>query len=177
MSTVVLFENSKAGMTQPRSEHPKPQFEREDWINLNGPWTFQIEPRKHSNLSGSAQRDFREVHSFDKPITVPFAPESPLSGVGDKDFITSICYHRRIEIPENWSGKSVLLHFGAVFYRAEVYIDGHYAGQHVGGSVSFRLDISAFVEAGGRHDLIVSVTNDLWSGTEPSGKQALKYHS
>ena len=164
-------------MTQPRSEHPKPQFQREDWINLNGPWTFQIEPRKHSNLSGSVPRDFRDVRGFGSPITVPFAPESPLSGVGDKDFITSICYHRSIEIPENWIGKSVLLHFGAVFYRAEVYIDGRYAGQHVGGSVSFRLDISAFVEAGGRHDLIVSVTNDLWSGTEPSGKQALKYHS
>ena len=58
-------------------------------------------------------------------------------------------------------GEESALHFGAVFYRAEIYVDGVYAGQHVGGSVSFALDVTRFVRAGGTHDLMVAVTNDL----------------
>ena len=114
---------------------------------------------------------------FESPITVPFCPESPLSGVGDRDFIGVIWYHRVIEVPAEWAGRRVLLHFGAVFYRAEIYVDGAYAGQHVGGSVSFAVDVTRFVEPGGSHHLTVAVTNDLWSGAQPSGKQSWKYRS
>jgi beta-galactosidase/beta-glucuronidase len=159
----------------PRSEHPKPQFMRGDWVSLNGEWTYRTENRPSFHLDSNARDANVTSSGFDDKITVPFAPESTLSGIGDKEFITSMWYHRAIEIPADWADRSVLLHFGAVFYRAEVYIDGEYVGQHVGGSVSFSIDITSCVQAGGCHDLVVQVSSNLWDGTQPSGKQAVKY--
>ncbi|MBT3273922.1 MAG: beta-glucuronidase [Spirochaetales bacterium] len=162
-------------MKIPRPEHPRPQFKRDDWLNLNGDWTYKIEPRQPYHLTTGALEVKDDVQGFKDTITVPFAPESPLSGIGDKEFITTLWYHRTIEIPGNWSSKAILLHFGAVFYQAEIYIDGAYAGRHVGGSASFSVDISNFVRAGGSHNLVVAVSNNLWNGTQPSGKQSWKY--
>ena len=161
----------------PRPEHPRPQLRRSAWINLNGAWTCRSEPVRPGQLQPDKHRDMAAVGGFESPITVPFCPESPLSGVGDRDFIGVIWYHRVIEVPAEWAGRRVLLHFGAVFYRAEIYVDGAYAGQHVGGSVSFAVDVTRFVEPGASHHLMVAVTSDLWSGTQPSGKQSWKYRS
>ncbi len=162
-------------MNQPRPEHPKPQFMRDEWINLNGEWTFRTENRQPFHVRSETLAAACESTGFDRTITVPFAPESPLSGVGEKEFITSMWYHRTVEVPATWEGKAILLHFGAVFYQAEVFLDGKFVGRHVGGSVSFHFDISAFVSAGKSHNLVVAVTNNLWDGTQPSGKQSWKY--
>ncbi len=161
----------------PRPEHPRPQFRRSTWVNLNGPWTFRSEPMRPSQLPRDKHSEVAALGGFESPITVPFCPESALSGVGDREFIGVLWYHRVIEVPAEWAGRKVLLHFGAVFYRAEIYVDGAYAGQHVGGSVSFAVDVTRFVEPGGSHHLTVAVSNDLWSGAQPSGKQSWKYRS
>ena len=159
----------------PRPEYPKPQFMRRRWINLNGEWTYKTENRPAFHLDSGAHLEETRASGFGNPIIVPFAPESPLSGIGDKEFITAMWYHRTLEVPADWAGDAIVLHFGAVFYRAEIYLDGEYAGQHVGGGVSFSIDITSFVRPGESHNLVVKVTSDLWSGNQPSGKQSIKY--
>ena len=116
ISTILL---SAVALAVPRAEYPRPQFERADWVNLNGEWSFALD------LSDSGRdRNYYASKGFDGKITVPFAPESDLSGVGYKDFINSVWYQRTIRIPAEWVGKRVKLNFGAVYYESEVYIDG-----------------------------------------------------
>lgn len=154
-------------MNIPRPEHPKPQFERSEWLNLNGQWTFRFDHGK----SGVDRKWFTEK-GFENTITVPFCPESRLSGVAYTDFIESMWYHRKLEVPGSWKGKLVLLHFGAVDYEAGVFIDGQSAGGHWGGSSSFSIDITKFVRAGGVYDLVVHVRDELRSGRQTGGKQS-----
>lgn len=156
----------------PRAEYPRPQFERNTWNNLNGEWTFTFD------FSGSGlEREFFKTKGFDQKITVPFCPESKLSGVEFKDFINNMWYHRHVSIPKDWDGKKILLNFGAVYYKAEVFIDGTFAGRHIGGSSSFSVDITPFVKPGASHDLVVYATSDLRSAKQGAGKQALQYSS
>lgn len=160
-----------------RPEYPRPQFERVDWINLNGEWTFHFERTPPHQKVPDAFRHHEQAKGFQQSITVPFAPESALSGVGEKDFLNNLWYHRKLDIPAVYAGKKILLNFGAVFYRATVFINGEWAGYHVGGSTSFSIDITRQVKCGASHDLVVAVENDLQSGIEPSGKQSTRYHS
>jgi len=99
-------------MSIPRAEHPKPQFQREAWITLNGPWTCRFDHGR----SGVEAR-WQHATGFEQAITVPFCPESRLSGLGHTDFINAIWYHRAITIPADWRGRDVVLHFGAVDYE------------------------------------------------------------
>ena len=177
----------------PRPEYPRPQFRRDDWINLNGTWSFEIDQRQpwHLAYDSNAERPHGGPHDparlrpparasskgFSRSILVPFAPESELSGIGEKDMVDTIWYHREISIPEVWAGKKIMLNFGAVFYNADVFIDGVPAGIHYGGSASFSLDITRFVRFGKSQDLVVGVTSNLWDGSQPSGKQAWKHDS
>ena len=156
----------------PRPEYPRPQFERTDWINLNGEWTYTFD----FGASG-LERGYVGSKGFDGKIIVPFAPESKLSGVGHTDFIGRIWYQRTIDIPADWSGRNVMLNFGAVYYTSEVYVDGRFVGRHFGGSTSFSYDITAFVKPGGSHSLVVFATSDLRSGKQTAGKQSLQYAS
>ena len=157
---------------QPRAEYPRPQFERADWVNLNGEWSFALD------LSDSGRdRDFYNSKGFEQRITVPFAPESKLSGIGYTDFINSVWYQRMIQIPSAWQGKRVKLNFGAVYYESEVYIDGRFVGRHYGGSDSFAFDITDFVGDGKEHSIVVHAESDLRSGTQPGGKQSTNYYS
>ncbi len=157
---------------EPRPEHPRPQFVRDSWLSLNGVWTCAFD------FSGSGhERKLPESTGFDSEITVPFCPESELSGVGHKDFITCMWYHRKLQIPADWDGKRILLHFGAVDYESAVYVDGRLAGRHFGGSSSFCHDITNLVVAGGEHDLVVYVFDDVRSGLQPSGKQSPQFAS
>ena len=157
---------------QPRAEYPRPQFERADWVNLNGEWSFALD------LSDSGRdRDFYNSKGFEQRITVPFAPESKLSGIGYTDFINSVWYQRMIQIPSAWQGKRVKLNFGAVYYESEVYIDGRFVGRHYGGSDSFSFDITDFVGDGKEHSIVVHAESDLRSGTQPGGKQSTNYYS
>ncbi|MCF0184958.1 MAG: beta-glucuronidase [Bacteroidaceae bacterium] len=154
----------------PRPEYPRPQMERSEWINLNGEWTYQLDP-----LGTGSERRFHESTGFGDKINVPFAPESPLSGVSHAEFIPSIWYQRNITIPSSWDGLDVVLNFGAVYYESEVFVDGQFVGRHFGGSDPFSLDITKFVKPGCVHSLVVNAKSDLRSRLQPAGKQSLRF--
>lgn len=156
----------------PRPEYPRPQFERDAWVNLNGKWTYVFDFGK-----SGLERKFHQSKGFDGEILVPFCPESKLSGVEYKDFIEEMWYHRKITVPEDWTGKNVMLNFGGVDYYATIYIDGKEAGKHWGGTVSFAIDVTRFVEPGKEHDLVVRVIDDRRSFFQPSGKQVGDYYA
>lgn len=156
----------------PRPEYPRPQFERSAWINLNGAWTYAFD------FSNSGKdRNWQSSKHFDGTIIVPFCPESRLSGVEYKDFINAMWYQREISIPSNWKGKDILLNFGAVYYQADIYIDGKFVMSHTGGSSSFSANITRYVAPGTTHSLVVYVKDDLRSGKQPGGKQCTSYFS
>ena len=90
-----------------KKEYPRPQFERNDWINLNGEWSCEFD----FSRSGDS-KNWQESTGFERKIQVPFCPESKLSGIGFTDFIEMMWYQREIPIPAEWNGKKILLHFG-----------------------------------------------------------------
>lgn len=155
---------------QPRAEYPRPQFERDAWVNLNGEWTYELDPVKTGH-----ERKLFESDGFSGKIIVPFAPESKLSGVEHKEFIPSIWYQREITIPQEWTGKDVLLNFGAVYYTSEIFVDGKFVDRHFGGSDSFIVDITEFVTPGKTHSLVVNAVSDLKSLKQSAGKQSLRH--
>src|SRR5687767_7727055 len=113
----------------PRPEFPQPQFQRELWISLNGRWEFEFDDGNaglDANWAGVSK-------PFTRSITVPFCPESRLSGIGDTGFHPWVWYRRSFSLPEQWKGKRVLLRFGAVDYTAMVWVNGKLAGTHEGG--------------------------------------------
>ena len=170
LALVALTVSFSALAQVPRAEYPRPQFEREAWQNLNGEWTFTLDPVKTG-----WERGLRNSKGFADKIIVPFAPESKLSGVEHKEFIPCIWYQRNITIPAEWAGKDVLLQFGAVYYESEIYVDGKFVDRHFGGSDSFTVDITKFVKAGSTHSLVVNAKSDLRSRMQSAGKQSLRH--
>lgn len=156
----------------PRAEYPRPQFERADWENLNGEWTCEFDLGR----SGMNRKLF-ESKGFDTKITVPFCPESKLSGVEHKDFIPAMWYHRTLQIPASWQGRRIMLNFGAVDFFAAIYVDGKLVGRHWGGNSPFSCDITEAVADGKPHNLVVRVEDDLRSGVQPTGKQCSNFYS
>lgn len=163
----LMFAVTTAAQIIPRAEYPKPQFERSEWKNLNGEWSYIFDFSKTGN-----ERGYRSSKGFDHKIIVPFCPESKLSGVGYTDFIETMWYHRTIEIPSSWIGKKVILHFGAVDYQSELSIDGKVVGNHFGGTASFAYDITNYITFGGKNNLVLQVTDNTRSGRQPVGKQS-----
>ena len=155
---------------QPRAEYPRPQFERHNWVNLNGQWTYIFD-----FVGSGLERRYFDSKGFDAHITVPFCPESKLSGVGYTDFINHIWYQRPLSMPADWQGKNVRLNFGAVYYNSEIYIDGKLAGRHFGGSTSFSLDVTRFLADGKEHSLVVHAYSDTRTAKQPAGKQNMRY--
>ncbi|WP_304362764.1 glycoside hydrolase family 2 protein [Bacillus sp. FJAT-26390] len=155
----------------PRPEYPRPQMVRSEWLNLNGEWEFEIDYGK----SGK-QRNLFEASSLKDKIIVPFCPESKLSGIESKDFMPAVWYRKEIEMPAEWKGSRTLIHFGAVDYETEVWVNGKSAGTHRGGYSSFALDITHLLQAG-TNVLTVCAEDDLRSGLQPRGKQSGMYHS
>ena len=161
--------------TVPRPEYPRPQFERSEWVNLNGDgWTVELD------LGASGEQPGRELFKssgFSRRIVVPFCVESDLSGVGYRDFVPQVWYHRRLEVPDKWSGQRILLNFGAVDFACVVYLDGKAVGEHSGGFSSFTIDLTPYVRTGAGHNLVVMVRNNPVGGEQPRGKQCDKYAS
>lgn len=156
----------------PRPEHPKPQFYREQWINLNGEWDFAFD----FSVSGIEKGWPKNPSALDKKITVPFCPESKLSGIGFTDFIPSVWYHRKFTVPDSWNGLRIFLNFGAVDYDCRVWINGIQVGRHLGGSASFTFEITNAISKGD-NDIVVSALDDIRSGNQPYGKQSNLYES
>ena len=145
-------------------EYPRPIMERADWMNLNGLWDFSI-----------LKAGFAEPSTFDGQILVPFPVESSLSGVmksvGGED---EVWYKRIFEVPAKWKGKNVLLHFGAVDWKAEVWMNGIKIGSHTGGYTPFSFDITPFLNKSASQKLVVKVWDGTDKGFQPRGKQVSK---
>ena len=155
----------------PRSEYPRPQFVREGWMNLNGVWQFEID---HGD--SGRKRGLVEKKTLDGTILVPFCPESRLSGVGYTDFMAAVWYKRSFVLPEEAAGKRVILHFGAVDYLTEVWVNGKSVGTHKGGYNSFNFDITDALREG-ENEITVCAQDDTRNGCQPSGKQSRRYES
>jgi len=155
-----------------RTEHPKPQFMRKDWLNLNGLWQFEID---QSN-SGEARKLYQSEEPFSMEIQVPFCPESKLSGIAHTDFLNGVWYKRQVEIQEKQLQGGVILHFGGVDYETTVYMNGQNCGSHRGGYCSFFFEITPYLKPG-INTLVVHAKDDTRNPLIPSGKQSSKYHS
>ncbi len=158
-------------MQIPRPEYPNPIKERSNWLNLNGEWDFAFD----ENQVGEAKRYF-ERESLDRKITVPFCPESILSGIGDTDYHNCVWYHRGFVLPKSFEGKRTLLNFGAVDWHAKVWVNSTYVGEHKGGYTAFCFDITDFL-CEGENSVCLCAYDDIKSFTQPAGKQSFEYAS
>lgn len=154
-----------------RTEHPKPQMQREHWQNLNGEWDFAFD----FGCSG-VERRFYERDGLDRKIQVPFCPESDLSGIGYKDFIPAVWYQKKVELTKEQLEGHVRLHFGAVDYECRLWVNGQEAGTHRGGYVSFSFDITRYAKEGA-NVLTLYARDDTRSGRQCKGKQSGLFHS
>ncbi len=159
-------------MRIPRPEHPKPQFQRDHWMNLNGKWTFAID----NGRSGVARGLQKADAVLDGTIIVPFCPQSELSGVGHKDFLHGVWYQRSVTLGNDQLCGRTYLHFGAVDYSAQVFVNGIQVGVHKGGYVSFRMDVTDTVKAGA-NVITVYAEDDERDPLIPRGKQSEEYFS
>ncbi|MHC1694581.1 MAG: sugar-binding domain-containing protein [Eubacteriales bacterium] len=158
-------------MSIPRPEHPRPQMFRSSWQSLNGEWDFEFD---FSN-SGQERRIY-ENPAFSKKITVPFCPESELSGINHKDFIPAVWYKKSVSLTASQLDGTVLLHFGAVDYYSEIYVNARLAGRHSGGYSSFTVDITPYAVEGD-NTIVVRAVDDVRSGHQPAGKQSGQHFS
>ncbi|WP_029163914.1 glycoside hydrolase family 2 protein [Anaerophaga thermohalophila] len=142
-------------------EYPRPIMERSEWKNLNGLWKYAIVPRKDG-----------EPFGYDGDILVPFAVESSLSGVqkrvGEENVIW---YKRSFDVPASWKKEKLLLHFGAVDWRTDVWVNDIKVGSHEGGYTPFYFDIAPFLNDRGAQEIKVKVWDPTDRGPQPRGKQ------
>lgn len=155
----------KVDPNHPLPEYPRPQLVRDNnWKNLNGLWSYAITPLSQEKPT-----------KYEGSILVPFAVESALSGVGrtvGKDSL--LWYNTSVTIPSNMKGKEILLHFGAVDWQTEVFVNGKSAGKHEGGFDPFSINITALLKSGAKQDITVRVWDPTDDGPQPRGKQVNK---
>ncbi len=147
-------------------EYPRPQMERQQWMNLNGLWEYAITPK-----------DAPKPTKWDGEILVPFPVESALSGVmkmvGPDQMLW---YHRTFKLPADWKEKHVLLHFGAVDWESRVWVNGWEYGPHRGGYDGFSYDITDVLKPELPQEILVAVWDPTDAGTQPRGKQVRNPH-
>ena len=148
-------------------EYPRPQLERGDWQNLNGEWEYAIKP------IGNA-----EPAAFDGKILVPFAVESSLSGVqkevGENN---ELWYKRTFTVPSAWKNKDIVLNFGAVDWKADVFVNDILVGTHQGGFTPFSFNITPYLTGKSGQKLVVRVWDPSDKGFQPRGKQTSRPES
>jgi len=161
----------------PRPEYPRPQFRRPDWTNLNGEWRFAFDDDDAGLAQGwhsvSAENLRSDRSPFDQSITVPFCYQSKLSGIGDTSFHDVVWYARTFD---RTPGEHLLLHFGAVDYRASVWVNGTQVASHEGGHTPFCADVTP-VLGEGENVIVVRAEDQSRDATIPRGKQYWKEES
>lgn len=158
-------------MNQPRSDYPRPQFERAGWMSLNGQWEFD-----YDDSSAGEQEQWYKQHTFTRTIQVPFAYQSALSGIGEHHFHDVVWYRKQVKVPSHMAGNRLLLHFGAVDYAATVWINGQQVKAHEGGHTPFSIDITEQVD-GDQAEIVVKAQDFSKDLTLPRGKQYWKEQS
>jgi beta-galactosidase/beta-glucuronidase len=146
--------------------HPRPRVQREAWTDLNGQWQFAYDDAD----AGLRERWQDDAARFDRTITVPFPPESEMSGIGDTSFHPVLWYRRTFSATAG-AGHRLLLHFGAVDYRARVWVNGDLVASHEGGHTPFSADITASLNAEGEQVVVVRAEDQPLDLTQPRGKQ------
>lgn len=142
--------------------YPRPQLQRAHWMSLDGTWMFTFDDEKRCRLPA-------EVVDWPLRINVPFPIESGASGIGDRGFHQACWYQRKFDVDAD--GGRVILHFGAIDYRAKVWVNDSYVASHEGGHSPFSVDITDVLHASGEQTLTVSVEDDPHDLTKPRGKQ------
>ena len=151
----------------PRPEYPQPQFKRAQWMTLNGDWEFEFDDKNEGLTANWATAKPK----FARSILVPFAFESPKSGIGDPAFHPWVWYRRGFTVPAEWKGKRVLLNFGAVDYRASIWVNGQFVGAHEGGNVPFKFDVTPLAKLGAANSVVVRAEDPPEDKFIPRGKQ------
>lgn len=145
-------------------DYPRPQLVRTDWMNLNGLWDYAI-----------TRDSVDHPASYAGKILVPFPVESALSGVMTHfDEHNRLWYHRTFTLPPSWHGKHIRVHFGAVDWSCEVWVNGHDIGRHQGGYDPFTFDITGVLHWNGPEDIVVAAEDPTDDGDQPRGKQSRK---
>lgn len=157
-------------MKIPRPEYPRPQFVRNEWLCLNGEWQFEID-----NGDSGLERGLIESELKDR-IIVPFCPESPLSGINNTDFMNVVWYRRKMRIPGEWAGSSVLLHFQASDYDTTVWVNGTEVRRHRGGFTPFTCCLTGIAGPGDEATIVVRA-RDFTRLNQPKGKQSVRYEN
>jgi beta-galactosidase/beta-glucuronidase len=165
----------------PRPEYPRPQFRRKDWTNLNGEWSFAFDDPDAGLANGWQNTDVVTLRSNDSPferrITVPYCYQSKLSGIGETTFHDVVWYARAFEYP-SLGDERLLLHFGAVDYRATVWVNGTQVASHEGGHTPFSADVThALAGEAGDNIIVVRAEDPSRDVTIPRGKQYWKEES
>jgi len=144
-------------------EYPRPQMVREAWKNLNGLWDYTIRPA-----------DAPQPTSWEGQILVPFCVESALSGVNrELRPDQRLWYRNSVEIPKDWMGKRILLHFGAIDYESTVWVNGQKVGDHKGGYDPFAFDMTDAIKPEGKQEIVVGVLDSTNTSMQAVGKQRL----
>ena len=159
------------GAKIPRGEYPRPQMLRKQWLCLNGRWRFGLDGGGNGEAAGVPA-----TGRLDGEIVVPFAPESKLSGVGNRDFMPGVWYSRKFTVPAAWKGSRIVLHLGAVDYEATVWVNGRQVGFHRGGFTPMAFEITDALKRGANL-LVVRAVDDTRSGLQATGKQAVEHQS
>ncbi len=152
----------------PRPEYPRPQFERRDWLNLNGEWQFEIDAGDSGLERGLVNKALKGT------IQVPFCPESTLSGVGNTDYLNAVWYRREVAIPAGWAGRDVLLHFQAVDYDTTVWVNGQEVMRHRGGFTPISIELRGLAQPGETAAIVVRA-RDYHREPKARGKQSSLY--
>ncbi|WP_368658838.1 glycoside hydrolase family 2 protein [Metabacillus halosaccharovorans] len=149
----------------PREEYPRPQFERTEWLNLNGEWNFKFDKEN----KGEKEKWYKKFDA-DKKIIVPFTYETKASGIEEEEFCPHIWYQKKITIPSEFEGKEIILHFQAADYKTKLWVNGMFVGERKGGQIAFSFKITDYLEETTELDIVVK-NEDSQSCFQPRGKQ------
>ncbi len=157
------------GQDIPRPEHPRPDWERTTWLNLNGEWEFAETDDNNASYTDSNAK-------FPDKIIVPFVRESKLSGLGRLGFIKNVWYRRTFTVPADFAGKRVNFNIGACDWRTTIWVNGVKLGTHTGGNVAFGFEATNALKPG-ENTVVVHAYDDTRSGVQALGKQSTQLNS